>query len=677
MFTAVLMLTFAAASMEVWSTSTLCPLYEASRTSPAASDTARLCAAHGERESFLLFVRAGRKGARSLSVVGKDFSGQIPAPAIYAVTRVALDKPSARSFDGGASAADYLASVGPRDLLPGETAMFWVACTVPRGIEAGLYDSEIEIQSENRRPVRFPVRIEVFGFALPESPTLRSLATLDRQAIRRFYSFPDASLDAWKPVYDALAPYGLSYTIWDGNDLVSIRADGSCDSALLKEHLDYAVQAAKMNCIDVSANGLLAKLIPPPPDALQDPLQLYLHDIGNWLAERGWIERACVAVAAPSGRESWQESRSTLHRFWRADKRFPRVLVAPLHPFWERYCEVWAAPFLAYDPQYASRLQVGRSVAGQPLETAAVRASASGNAPEGYRSAPEDAVDGSRATAWYPAEFPASLDLFFDRPLTVREVTLVWRGARGRDTRISATYDGVQFGRAASSWRETDALGFYPQPVSIGTLNNEKKVVGLRIEFRGSGREERAGLAEVMLGDLDTPEFALPMPPVAPWLAVSQDQFPSPALDADPVEMRLIPWVCFGSGLAGFTGLSMNRWPASWGPGALGATPGNGRFLVYPGTERMTPSVRLMRLHDGLEDFEYLRALGDAVKDKRIDAAAARKLAPTPLFGPHPAKDELRQMAEHIEKTRIAVGRALSALALTAETEKKTLNRAP
>lgn len=678
MFTAILMLSITAASMEVWTTSTLCPLYEASRTSPAASESARLCAAQGETESFLVYVRAGRKGARGLSVMGKDIAGPIPAPAIFAVTRVALDQPSPRSFDGGATAVDCLDAAVSRDLKPSETAMYWAACAIPRDAKPGLYDSEIEIRSEDRRPVRLPVRIEVFGFALPESPTLRSLATLDRQAITRFYPISDASLDAWKPVYDALSPYGLSYTVWDGNDLVSVRADGSFDASLLTEHLDYAVRAAQMNCIDVSANGLLTRLMPPPtPSALQDPLQFYLHDVGNWLIERGWIERACVVATSPSGRDTWLETRSALHRFWRADKRFSRVLIAPLHPFWERYCESWAAPFLAYDPQYAARLQSGRSVAGRPLDTAAIHASKSANTPEGYRSAPEDAVDGSRATAWYPAGFPASLDVHFDRPLTIFEVTLVWRGARGRDIRISVTYDGAQFGRAASTWRDTDALGFNPQPVSIATLSYEKNVLGLRIEFRDSGRDGPAGLAEIMLGDLDTPESAEPVPPVAPWLALTSDRFPSQALDADPVEMRLIPWVCFGSGLTGFTGLSLNRWPATWYPGALGSAPSDGRFLVYPGTEGIAPSLRMMRLRDGIEDFEYLRALAEAVKERRIDASAARKLARPPLFGPHPAKDELGRLAEYIEKTRIAVGRALSGLVLSAENERESAIRAP
>lgn len=671
MFTAVLMFSFTAASMEVWSTSTLCPLYEASRTSPEASDSARLYAAQGETESFLLYVRAGRKGLRGLNVVGRDFSGQIPAPDLYSLVRVPLEQPSKRSFDNGGTAADCLVAATPRDLAPGGTAMYWVSCAIPRGINAGLYDSEIEIQSENRRPLRYPVRIEVFGFALPATFTLKSLATFDRQAVKRFYPLPDASLDAWQPVYDALAPYGLSYTVWDGNDLVSIGTEGSADTSPWKEHVAYATQTGNMNCIDVSANGLLTNLIPqPPPEVLQDPLQLYLHDVGNWLTERGWIERACVVTLPPAGRETWQDTRAALHRFWRADKRFPRVLIAPLHPFWERYCEAWAAPFLAYDPEYGIRLAGGRSTAGPPLAAAEVHGSSAGSAPEGNESAPEDAVDGSRATAWYPAGFPASLDVFFDRPLTVREVTLVWRGARGRDMRISATYDGAQFGRAGSTWRETDALGFYPQPVSIATLNYEKKVLGLRVEFRESGRDERAGLAEILLGNLDTPQFAAPIPPISPWLAVSPERFPSPALDADPVEIRLIPWVCLSREMAGFTGLSLNRWPAAWGPNAIGIAPSDGRFLVYPSAEGITPSARILRLRDGLEDFEYLRALADAVKEKRIDGTAARKLAPTPLFGPHPTSEELRRLTAYVSETRIAAGRALSGLAPAAKAEK-------
>lgn len=74
MFTALLMISLAAVTTEVWTTSTLNPLTGDSRLHATASRAARIHAARGEREGLLVFVRAGRRGLEGVTV-------QAPAPA--------------------------------------------------------------------------------------------------------------------------------------------------------------------------------------------------------------------------------------------------------------------------------------------------------------------------------------------------------------------------------------------------------------------------------------------------------------------------------------------------------------------------------------------------------------------------------------------------------------------
>jgi len=86
------------------------------------------------------------------------------------------------------------------------------------------------------------------------------------------------------------------------------------------------------------------------------------------------------------------------------------------------------------------------------------------------------------------------------------------------------------------------------------------------------------------------------------------------------------------------------------------------QMLVYPGAAGCTPSARAMRLRDGIEDFEYMKALEDAVLQGRASVEEARRVLPPILFGPQPMPEELTELTRRMMEIRVAVGRALSAL---------------
>jgi hypothetical protein len=120
------------------------------------------------------------------------------------------------------------------------------------------------------------------------------------------------------------------------------------------------------------------------------------------------------------------------------------------------------------------------------------------------------------------------------------------------------------------------------------------------------------------------------------------DGWPSLAIDAPASEARAIGWLAFDYGLGGFlyfdtTRMLTTAWTTQYESGANGdgtlfypgAPDGAGGGPAIGGTHPIPiESMRLKRLRDGIEDYEYLHAL----ESRRGQAAADD--AVTSLFGP-------------------------------------------
>jgi hypothetical protein len=180
---------------------------------------------------------------------------------------------------------------------------------------------------------------------------------------------------------------------------------------------------------------------------------------------------------------------------------------------------------------------------------------------------------------------------------------------------------------------------------------------------RGGGP---VGVTEVELAGPPDPATIEAMPPADVWFNLNGGAFPSFRIDADPVEARLFPWVCRGHNVDGFFGGPLNRWPEVWRERAdadYAAWPVDDRnagHLLYPGRRGLFPSVRLMRLRDGLEDVEYaLTALEEGIE---TDFSAGKAVRPCRWehFDLEPKPEALADAAGHIERIRVEIGRALS-----------------
>jgi hypothetical protein len=101
---------------------------------------------------------------------------------------------------------------------------------------------------------------------------------------------------------------------------------------------------------------------------------------------------------------------------------------------------------------------------------------------------------------------------------------------------------------------------------------------------------------------------------------------PNTFITSPNIDSRVIGWLIFREKLQGLLRWSYERWP----PDPRGQPEGDGRypagdlFIVYPGPDGPYPSPRWEILRDGIEDYECLRSLQDAIALAEADGRTAQ-----------------------------------------------------
>ena len=609
----------------------------------------RLYAAGGERESFQVVVHADGKGIDEVRFDAPPVNEYIGAPDVREVGYVdlATDAPG-----GSRLIPDPLPPFLSRPIPPNESRSYWITYAVPRGAEAGYFTGDIGVYTGAKRRHTLSVAFEVFDFALPARPELRSLFRLNRSAIRDFFAIGTDSVEDWRPIYTALATCPISYSVWDGRDWPA-----DVGTAQFKGHLAAAVSAGRMNTIDVGpAAGLLDRFPAPKNIEDTDTLQRYLLDVDAWLKEKGWLDRAVIRLPDPGKRASWPESLDTYFRVQRADPRVQRILSAPLHPAFERYTDIWSVSADGNNEYAHTLLREGRSIAFKQSHPA-IRVTASANSESAI-----DALDGCFFTGWSGGEGAGWIEAAFDAVIDLDTIRIAWMGRAPhvKDLRLRTSVDANVFVGTTTSW--TDG----PEEMGISWLDGEIRVPKpariVRLEWDGSGGE----IAEILLGN-DPQYERLPVSgKIAPWLQVKPPTVPSFDIDAGPRGARLLSWVCWGLDADGFLAGALNDWPDAWGidrdsadyPIADAAQ--SSHILFYPGESAPIPSIRSEFLRDGIEDYDYLALLRRELDEGTVYNDEYRHLVRRERWPGDLTADEIASAYADAAKQRVAIGRALT-----------------
>jgi len=87
---------------------------------------------------------------------------------------------------GGKLPAARLRAV-PFDLPAGQTHGFWVDVYIPPTAQAGAYCGTYRLTGEGQKPVAIPVRLTVWDFRLPDTPTMRTAFGSPAKRMRPYY----------------------------------------------------------------------------------------------------------------------------------------------------------------------------------------------------------------------------------------------------------------------------------------------------------------------------------------------------------------------------------------------------------------------------------------------------------------------------------------------------------
>lgn len=172
---------------------------------PGARAVAEIEAAQGEVEPFQIALRAASEPVANVRVTCSDLAGPdgawIPASEIRLFREffVYVRRPSPRSdaspglypdallpfqspIDGSKIApadarrrkggALFVAS--PFTVWRGANEVVWIDVRVPQDARAGSYEGKVSVRADCIQAIEVPVRLRVWGFALPETPAVRS-----------------------------------------------------------------------------------------------------------------------------------------------------------------------------------------------------------------------------------------------------------------------------------------------------------------------------------------------------------------------------------------------------------------------------------------------------------------------------------------------------------------------
>ncbi|MBW7996413.1 MAG: DUF4091 domain-containing protein [Candidatus Glassbacteria bacterium] len=266
-----------------------------------AADTVELAVAGGEYESFQLVIQGHRDTLRSIRSrtegfgFEKDESSPVSVsfnPVGYVHTTVVCDK-----YDSSIGWwPDPLLETGSFDLAPGEIQPVWVTVHVPRGTAAGYYYATIKVSTDGGGSREVPVKLRVWGFDLPRTPSIKTLTWVSD--LSSYYGYRRGSPEAVRAkrkMYDLL----LSHRLGPGGNI-----------ELTDEDIAY--------CMERGMNAFLLHVIPnlkrrgeeeysaSYKRELVQKLESYVRRFGP----RGWLDgKAYVYNYDEVGREHWPQAK--------------------------------------------------------------------------------------------------------------------------------------------------------------------------------------------------------------------------------------------------------------------------------------------------------------------------------------------------------------------------------
>lgn len=290
------------------------------RPAPAGKpDSAiRIEAARGEFEPAQLVLRAAQPNTVIDSVAVSDLVGaktRISATQVqvYEVATVRVEHPS-DSLGAPGEYPDPLPPLKPPLALPqGRNQALWILVHVPESAVAGDYKGIITVHT-NRGKIVAPLKVTVFDFALPKSPTLRSGFGINAWNIKRYHHLerPDQEKRVWGMYMRSFAEHRIAPYSFYAHAPIRVRFEGEgADKKVIVDFSEFD-QAASTYLDRMGFNAFVLPLEgmgggtfyerypgefggfkagTPEYERLWGD---YVRQIESHLREKGWLEKAYV-----------------------------------------------------------------------------------------------------------------------------------------------------------------------------------------------------------------------------------------------------------------------------------------------------------------------------------------------------------------------------------------------
>ncbi len=632
---------------------------------------AQIFSAKGEEESFQIHIFADNKDLNNITCSFEKLSDKFPNPIIYQVLPIQGIPLPKGGFDRSHIFLDILKPIQPFSLSKGQKIILWITFKIPRNIKSGSYKTELQINAEEKKLKQIPISIEVFDFEIPQTPSITAISFLDWQTLTATHK-STLSDEFWKDFFKFLHNKRLHISL--GSYLQNLNSDTFfVPEGLWKIYVNYIKEYTSQNFVDITP-----LLLPPGPLETVRTLQQNEINIIDEIRNNHNNNRITLGSIFFTPKDA--EQNEALRRYLLSiTEQLPfviRILCSPPLPQYNFYTDIWAIPFSYFSPSLMERFTKGLSIADEnTLPVKSVSSSTTGFIPGSYPlilSSPWNIVDGCLYTGWlsYPAEKEGKkewLEIQLKEKIAGEKIAIFWgQGQTPQSIEVLTSRDGFYFLTSSVNWRHVSKTLFDPA-ISYATFKYNPDFIAIRFEFPHIKKGETICIQEIQLNPSAQGTEPRVAPVITPWLWINPEQYPSLRYDTVPAETRIIPWICWNYGFRGMVLTPI----ISWG-NILTRTQDINNFLfqpqntmqmttlLYPAKDHYSPSIRLERLRDGLEDYEYLWLLAQKAHSKKLKNEESYKyltMQPEKFLPWNIVSDSLIQ---ELMKRRISIGYELS-----------------
>lgn len=637
--------------------------------SPHSHYEAQIFSAKGEEESFQVHISADKNDLGNISVSFDKLPEKFSNPLLYQILPIQGVPLPQGGMDRSRVFLDILKPFQPFGLLKGQKAVLWITLKIPRDIKAGTYKTELQINAQEKKLKRIPVIIEVFDFEIPQTPSLHAISFLDWQTLLLINPQSSSTDDFWKNFFSFVYDKRLNLSL--GSYLQNLDTNTlPVPEGLWKNYVHLIKEYNSQNLIDITP-----LLLPPGP---LETVRTLSQNEENMIKDIRDINNITMGTIFFLPKDTGQHD--SLRRYLNSlSEQLPsvvRVLCGLPLPQYNFYTDIWALPFSSFSPGLMERFAKGLSIADEnTLPIKSVSSSTAGFIPGSYPPvlcSPWQAIDACLYTGWlsYPAEKEGKkewLEIQLKEKITGEKITIIWGPAQTpQSIDVLTSRDGIHFLTSSVNWKHVAGTLFEPA-ISYGTFKYNPDFSAIRFEFPQIKKGNFVYIQEIRLDSNEQNKEPRMAPVITPWLWINPEQYPSLRYDTASIESRIIPWICWNYGFRGIILTPLISW------GNILSKPQNMdtflfqpqdtlqmTTLLYPTKDSYLHSIRLERLRDGLEDFEYLLLLVQKAQSQKLKNEECYNYLTMQLEKFVPWEIIRADLAKELMMERISIGYELS-----------------